>query len=48
MGNEKYVESQNEKFKILKYKMKYRLYGQDGLNTYEIRKLVALGEIRKK
>ena len=48
MANEKYVEEQREKYEDMKSKLKYRLYGVDGVTDYEIRKLVKLGEIEKK
>jgi hypothetical protein len=45
---EKYVEEQKTKYDNLKTKLKYRLYGADGVSDYEIRKLVKMGEIEKK
>ena len=48
MGNEKYQEEQKDKYDNLKTKLKYRLFGVDGVSDYEIRKLVKLGEIEKK
>lgn len=48
MGNEKYVEQQKTKYEDLKTNLKYRLYGLDGLSSYEIRKLVKEGQIKVK
>lgn len=48
MNNEKYVQKQQEKSYELKTKLKYRIYGPKGVNPYEIRKLVNIGEIEKK
>ena len=46
--NEVYIDQQKAKYDNLKTKLKYRLYGADGVSDFEVRNLVKMGEIDKK
>jgi hypothetical protein len=48
LKNENYQEKLKQRYENLKSKLKYRLYGAEGVTNYEIRKLVSIGEIEKK